>query len=203
MPSPSLCPGRSPTLPVAKTVLVHSEQRTANETKASANVHRRSTPESCFTQCLLSPFRFLEGDKWFWMSGGTENFTYFETKHYWGDTSPCGAMDTSGRFYWRDRPCDENSHFICLKGIIVVLFLLLVHASEVSTFSDTSLISSWFRLSSSFLSLQTVKETGKEWTSTAARECKHNMKTSFSLQILLLLSLMLLLIIKTTHNSSI
>ncbi|XP_034533201.1 uncharacterized protein LOC117807966 isoform X2 [Notolabrus celidotus] len=61
--------------------------------------------------------RYLMGDTWFWMSGATKNFTYFETSSYWADTSPCGAMDTSDGFHWKDRPCAEHLHFICLKDI--------------------------------------------------------------------------------------
>ncbi|CAJ1087547.1 uncharacterized protein LOC117807966 isoform X2 [Xyrichtys novacula] len=58
--------------------------------------------------------RYLMGKTWFWMSGDTENFDYFETQSIWEDTSPCGAIDTSDRFHWGDLPCEEHRHFICL-----------------------------------------------------------------------------------------
>ncbi|XP_034554199.1 regenerating islet-derived protein 4-like [Notolabrus celidotus] len=75
----------------------------------------RSVPFPLTKRVWLGLRRELMGDTWFWMTGVSEDFTYFETKSYWKDTSPCGAMDTSNRFHWGDLPCEEHLHFICLK----------------------------------------------------------------------------------------
>ncbi|XP_041637457.1 secretory phospholipase A2 receptor-like [Cheilinus undulatus] len=61
--------------------------------------------------------RYLMADTWFWMTGALENFTYWEKMSSWKVTSPCGAMDTRDPFHWRDVPCCEHLHFICLKDI--------------------------------------------------------------------------------------
>uniref|UniRef100_UPI0037E9578A C-type lectin mannose-binding isoform-like n=1 Tax=Semicossyphus pulcher TaxID=241346 RepID=UPI0037E9578A len=61
--------------------------------------------------------RYLRGETWFWMSGDSTNFNYLKTGPFWRETSPCGGIDTSDRFHWRDFPCDEHLHFICLKDV--------------------------------------------------------------------------------------
>lgn len=53
---------------------------------------------------------------WFWMSGTSETYDYWERKSVWSETSPCGAIATSAPFKWNDIPCGEHLHFICLKG---------------------------------------------------------------------------------------
>ncbi|KAM6960428.1 uncharacterized protein LKV04_022000 [Tautogolabrus adspersus] len=58
--------------------------------------------------------RSLMSDTWFWMSGATENYFHWEKMSSW-KISPCGAMDSSHAFHWRDLPCEEHLHFICLR----------------------------------------------------------------------------------------
>lgn len=53
---------------------------------------------------------------WFWMSGASETYDYWERNSFWGETSPCGTIATSAPFKWNDLPCGEHLHFICLKG---------------------------------------------------------------------------------------
>nr|XP_029137827.1 C-type mannose receptor 2-like [Labrus bergylta] len=60
--------------------------------------------------------RYLMSDPWFWMSGATEQYSHWEKVSFWKNTSPCGAMDSSHAFHWRDLPCEEHLHFICLRG---------------------------------------------------------------------------------------
>ncbi|KAM8722650.1 uncharacterized protein AB9X84_005210 [Acanthopagrus schlegelii] len=59
--------------------------------------------------------RYLMAGTWFWMSGASETYDYWERNSFWGETSPCGAIATSAPFKWNDLPCGEHLHFICLK----------------------------------------------------------------------------------------
>ncbi|XP_042260989.1 uncharacterized protein LOC121892174 isoform X3 [Thunnus maccoyii] len=58
--------------------------------------------------------RYLMAGTWFWMSGDSMNFTYWEAQSVWQNTSPCGGMDTRNHFYWRDLPCHDHLYFVCL-----------------------------------------------------------------------------------------
>ncbi|XP_049919420.1 uncharacterized protein LOC126401907 [Epinephelus moara] len=60
--------------------------------------------------------RYLMDGKWFWMSDDSVNYAYWETQSIWQLTSPCGGINTSGHFRWRDLPCGDPLYFICLAG---------------------------------------------------------------------------------------
>ncbi|XP_051256804.1 CD209 antigen-like isoform X2 [Dicentrarchus labrax] len=60
--------------------------------------------------------RYLMGDTWFWMSGAPMSYNYLDRK-LWQESSPCGGIDTGAPFHWRDIPCGDHLHFICLKDI--------------------------------------------------------------------------------------
>ncbi|KAL7370234.1 hypothetical protein ABVT39_023107 [Epinephelus coioides] len=60
--------------------------------------------------------RYLMDGKWFWMCDDSVNYAYWETQSIWQLTSPCGGIDTSGHFRWRDLPCGDPLYFICLAG---------------------------------------------------------------------------------------
>nr|XP_013877641.1 PREDICTED: uncharacterized protein LOC106527345 [Austrofundulus limnaeus] len=59
--------------------------------------------------------RYLRGSTWFWMSGPPMYYVKWEHQHIWQVSSPCGGIETSEPFYWRDLPCWDNFYFICLK----------------------------------------------------------------------------------------
>ncbi|XP_026158079.1 macrophage mannose receptor 1-like isoform X1 [Mastacembelus armatus] len=58
--------------------------------------------------------RYLNDGTWFWMTGQSVTYSNWKTTLVWQYTKQCGAMETSEGFFWRDLPCDEPLHFICL-----------------------------------------------------------------------------------------
>ncbi|XP_051283896.1 uncharacterized protein LOC127378723 [Dicentrarchus labrax] len=68
-------------------------------------------------QVWLGLRRYLMAGTWFWMSGTSMSFYYLDTQSPWQETSPCGGIDTSAPFHWREIPCGDHLHFICLKDI--------------------------------------------------------------------------------------
>uniref|UniRef100_A0A7N8X167 C-type lectin domain-containing protein n=1 Tax=Mastacembelus armatus TaxID=205130 RepID=A0A7N8X167_9TELE len=57
---------------------------------------------------------YLNDGTWFWMTGQSVTYSNWKTTLVWQYTKQCGAMETSEGFFWRDLPCDEPLHFICL-----------------------------------------------------------------------------------------
>ncbi|KAK9523687.1 hypothetical protein VZT92_017595 [Zoarces viviparus] len=83
------------------------EQREVEEVMRNASLHLTK-------HVWLGLRRYLMAGTWTWMTGASVDYSYWETKSIWQMTSPCGGVDTDGSFHWRDLPCGDHLHFICL-----------------------------------------------------------------------------------------
>ncbi|KAK9523689.1 hypothetical protein VZT92_017596 [Zoarces viviparus] len=83
------------------------EQREVEEVMRNASLHLTK-------HVWLGLRRYLMAGTWTWMTGASVDYSYWETKSIWQMTSPCGGGDTDGSFHWRDLPCGDHLHFICL-----------------------------------------------------------------------------------------